>query len=53
MAVRISVHSYFSPLRFSWALVPAPKFPDLALPRKPFKIVLTLEGNVNGNKVQN
>lgn len=32
----------------------APKFPDLFPPQKPlFKIVLTLGGNVNGNKVQN
>jgi hypothetical protein len=41
-------------LRLSWAQLPAPKFLACAPPPKPlFKILLTLGGDVNGNKVQN
>lgn len=44
----------FSPPGFSQAQVPAPKFPDLAPPPKPlFKTVLTLGGDIDGDKVQN
>ena len=42
-----------SPLRFSWAQVPAPQFLDFASAQKPLlKIVLTLGGDVNGNEMK-
>lgn len=54
MAVRVSVHTQtLSALRFSWAQVPGPQFLDFASPQKPLlKIVLTLGGDVNGNKMK-